>query len=210
MVGKMVFQCSPCKMLAVVGRTPGLRMHQGLLCRAGLGICPLVPQFPQKQSGMRYLNARWRNAGCCRAVPLQEFLILLQQEKLKHFLKATPTPPCRILFVCFGPESGQGLPGDTKAVAEPRGGSLHPCRLARGWHPCLFTFSSPDYCALPCCRRQPVGCQPCLGWQEPEINLWLKQPNTSPTSAQGGRARCIPLERLVSIFCSPAWATVSV
>lgn len=32
MVGKMVFQCSPCKMLAVVGRTPGLRMHQGLLC----------------------------------------------------------------------------------------------------------------------------------------------------------------------------------
>ena len=32
MVGKTVFQCSPCKMFAVVGCTPGLSMHQGLFC----------------------------------------------------------------------------------------------------------------------------------------------------------------------------------
>lgn len=63
---------------------------------------------------MRYLSARQRNAGCCRAVLLRGFLILLQQEKLKHFLKATPVPPCRILFVCFGPESGAGSPWGRK------------------------------------------------------------------------------------------------
>jgi len=32
--GKRVFQCSPCKVFAVVGRVTALSAHRGLLCRA--------------------------------------------------------------------------------------------------------------------------------------------------------------------------------
>lgn len=79
--------------------------------------------------------------------------------------------PCRSLCLLWPGQRGRGSPG-TRRLSQSPGAAA--CAAARGWHQCLFTFSSPDGRALPCCRRQPVGCQPCLSWQELEINLLLK------------------------------------
>lgn len=148
-------------MLAVVDCTVALNE----LCHVlAVRVSPCASLFPG-QSGMQHLSAGWRNTSCCRDV-LQGFLLLLQQEKLQHFLEAPPAAACPSC-VCFGREAGPGVPGDTAAVTEPVLVLVGGTSVYLPFHHLM---------AVPChvAGARPVGCQPCLSWQELEINLLLK------------------------------------
>lgn len=153
-----------------------------------------MPRFSQGRVGCS-TSAQDGETPAAAGMCSRDFCSCYSRRNSNISLKLPQQQPAPVVFALAGKQGRVSL--GTLRLSQSPGAA---CACARGWHQCLFTFSSPDGRALPCCRRQARGL-PALfelagAGDQPPAKIAQRQPHACP-------APCRPRSILCGYFT--AW-----